>query len=66
MNNDVYLNRIVEKDVIIDINGNDYVKKLTFNLSGETIKTVKFYKVNKAQNYTYPGVAVSSEITVIT
>lgn len=66
MNEDAYLNRIVAQDVIIDIGGNDYLKKLTFNISGETIKTVKFYKVNKAQNYTYTGVAGTSVITVTT
>ena len=66
MNDDAYINRITDKDVNIDINGNEYVKKITFNISGETIKTVKFYKVDKAQNYTYPGVATSSEITVTT
>lgn len=66
MNDETYLNRIVAQDVTIDIDGKHYVKKLTFNISGETIKAVKFYKVNKAQNYTYPGVAASSVITVTT
>lgn len=64
MNDEVYINRIVDEDVTIDIDGKTYVKKIVFNIDAETTKNVKFYKVNKAQNYTYPGVQATSPITV--
>ena len=66
MNNDVYLNRVVANDVTTTISGNTYIKKITFTLNGESVKNVKFYKVNKSQNYTYPGVQATSPITVTT
>lgn len=63
MNDESYVNRVVANDVI---DGNGYLEKLTFSISGETIETVKFYKVNMTQNYSYTGLAGTSQITVTT
>lgn len=64
MNDEVYINRIVEKDATSTINGDIYVKKIVFNIDAETTKNVKFYKVDKTKNYTYPGVQPTSPIIV--
>lgn len=64
MNDEVYINRIVEKDATSTINGDIYVKKIVFNIDAETTKNVKFYKVDKTKNYTYPGVQPTSPIMV--
>lgn len=64
MNDEVFTNRIVEEDVTTTINGSTYVKKIVFNIGAETTKNVKFYKVDKTKNYTYPGVQLTSPITV--
>ena len=63
MNDESYVNRVVAKD---GIDENGYLEKLTFSISGETIETVKFYKVNMSQNYSYTGLAGTSQITVTT
>ena len=59
LNDEIYLNK-----VSLEIDSNGYVKKVVFNLDAETAKSVKFYKVNKTQNYTYPGVDDTSAIQV--
>jgi len=64
MNDDAYVNNAGIETSTID--GNQYVKKVVFNLNGETAKNVKFYKVDKTQNYSYPGVQATSPITVTT
>ena len=64
MNDEVYINRVVEKDATSTIDGKAYVKKIVFNIDAETTKNVKFYKVDKTENYTYPGVQPTSPITV--
>lgn len=46
------------------ISGNQYINKITFNIAKESSKNVKFYKVDKSQNYSYPGVDETSAITV--
>ena len=46
------------------ISGEDYINKITFNIGKESSKNVKFYKVDKSQNYSYPGVEETSAITV--
>ena len=50
----------------LDIEQTLYAKKVVFNLEAETTKFVKFYKVDKTQNYTYTGLAGTSAITVTT
>ena len=62
MNDEVYLNKTSEETSTID--GKQYVKKIVFDISAETTKYVKFYKVDKTQNYTYPGVQATCPITV--
>jgi len=64
MNDEIYLNKVAMETSTID--GNQYVKKIVFNLSAETSKNVKFYKVDKSKNYTYPGVQGTSPISVTT
>lgn len=66
MNDEVYINREADDDEFSDIDGKNYVKKVVFNIDAETTKHVKFYKVDKTQNYTYTGVAGTSAITVTT
>ena len=63
MNDESYVNRVVAND---EIDENGYLETLTFSISGETIETVKFYKVNMAQDYSYTGVSGTSAITVTT
>lgn len=67
-NDKVYVNRTIDGDEITesDIDGKNYVTKIVFNIEAETTKHVKFYKVDKTQNYTYTGVAGTSAITVTT
>lgn len=47
----------------IELEGN-YVKKITFNMEAESSKNIKLYKVDKTQNYTYPGANLENVITV--
>lgn len=65
MNDEIYTNSdmLVEVETTT-ISGNQYVNKITFNISKESSKNVKFYKVDKTQNYSYPGVEETSAITV--
>ena len=65
MNDEIYAdpNMLVEVRTIT-ISGNQYVNKITFNISKESAKNVKFYKVDKSQDYSYPGVQETSAITV--
>lgn len=65
MNDEIY----TDSDMLVEvetttISGNLYVNKITFNISKESSKNVKFYKVDKSQNYSYPGVQATSAITV--
>lgn len=64
MNDEIYLNNT---DLAVStIDGNQYVKKVVFSLNGQNSKNVKFYKVDKTQNYSYPGVQTTSPIDVTT
>ena len=63
-NDEVYINRDASGTETITIDGKQYVKKIVFTIPKETTKYVKFYKVDKAQNYSYPGVQATSPITV--
>ena len=44
------------------INGNNYVKKITFKIEAESTKYVKFYKVDKARTREYGGSGVGLSI----
>lgn len=57
-------NEIYQDYESIETDGNGYVKKIVFNMTAESTKNVKFYKVDKSQNYSYPGVSDTSIITV--
>ena len=46
------------------ISGKQYINTIVFEMEKESAKNVKFYKVDKSQNYTYPGVGATSTITV--
>jgi len=65
-NDEVYINRYTEEGSTetTTINGKKYVKKFIFDMSAETTKYVKFYKVDKSKNYTYPSGEAESEIIV--
>lgn len=61
-NNEIYINKkSIEKTTI---NGNEYVKKLIFDMSAESSKYVKFYKADKSKNYTYPGIQTTTPINI--
>lgn len=65
LNDEIYTN----PDMLVSvetttISGNNYINKITFNIAKESSKNVKFYKVDKTQNYSYPGVQATSPITV--
>ena len=57
-------NEIYQDYTSIETNGNGYVKKIVFNMVEESAKNVKFYKVDKTQNYSYPAVPDTSIIDV--
>lgn len=63
-NDDIYVNKTSQGTT--SISGKQYVNKLVFNMEKESTRYVKFYKVDKSQNYTYPGVEETSAITVTT
>ena len=42
----------------------EYITKVEITLPKESAKNIKFYKVDKTQNYTYPSGSVDSAITV--
>ena len=65
-NDEVYINRdkTAGSTETITINGKQYVKKIVFNMPAETTKYVKFYKVDKSLNYTYPSGDAESAIQV--
>lgn len=61
LNNDIYSS---EATVVNQaINGANYVKSITFKITGESSKNIRFYKVDKTQNYQYPSGAAASAIT---
>ena len=62
LNDEIYINKISSETTQID--GNDYIKKLVFNMDAEAVKYVKFYKVDMSQSYKYPAGAASSVIKV--
>lgn len=65
MNDEIYTN--TENRVSVGtttISGNTYINKIIFNIEAEASKNVKFYKVDKTKNYSYPGVETESAITV--
>lgn len=63
-NDEIYVNRVENLTETTAINGKTYVKKFIFDLEAEKTRYVKFYKVDKTQNYTYPGVQATSPIKV--
>ena len=65
LNDEIYTN----PDMLVSvetttISGNQYINKITFNIAKESSKNDKFYKVDKTQNYSYPGVQATSPIEV--
>ena len=46
------------------IDGGKFAKKVTITMSKEAAKNIKFYKVDKTQNYAYPQGETTSAITV--
>lgn len=54
---------IYQKNKGIELEGS-YVKKIIFNMEAESSKNIKLYKVDKTQNYTYPGSNLENVISV--
>ena len=65
LNDEIYAdsNKLVSVETTT-ISGKQYIKKIVFNIEKECAKNVKFYKVDKSKNYTYPGVSPTSVIDV--
>lgn len=63
-NDEIYINRDDTKTEYSTIDDKNYVKKIVFEMPAETTRYVKFYKVIKTQNYTYPRVQETSAIQV--
>jgi len=63
-NDENYVNRVLAKTKTTNISGSQYVNEFVFFMEKESTKYVKFYKVDKTQNYTYTGVSGTSAITV--
>ena len=43
---------------------NFYIKSITFNVDAISSKSVRFYKVDETQNYSYPGVTIEPIVQV--
>lgn len=53
MTTEMYLKTVAKTTVVID--GYTYVNSITFKLDAITSKSIKFYKVNLENDYTYPN-----------
>lgn len=62
LNDEIYQEMTIINTITID--GKNYVNEVQFNLPKETAKNIKFYKVDKSQDYTYPKGSATSAITV--
>lgn len=62
LNDEIYKEMTILNTITID--GNEYINEVEFNLPKESAKNIKFYKVDKSQNYTYPKGSVTSAIIV--
>lgn len=62
MNDEIYQD--YEEVDTTTISGKEYVSKIVFNLPRESAKNIKFYKVDKSKDYTYPRGGTTSAITV--
>lgn len=60
LNDEIYAERVNTKTTA----DGKYINEITFNLPKESSKNVKFYKVDKTKDYTYPNAAGESAITV--
>ena len=63
LNDEIYRDKTSANTTTIS-GGETYINKIEFTLPAEATKNVKFYKVNKAENYSYPVVGEDSAITV--
>lgn len=61
LNDEAYINRL-ENSEETDLNG--YVKKFIFTMDKESVKYIKFYKVDMSKDYTYPSGDTTSIIEV--
>ena len=65
LNDEVYTDTLNRIEVgTTTISGNTYINKIVFGIEAESAKNVKFYKVDKSEDYSYPGVGATSVITV--
>lgn len=64
MTNNLYLNRLSTNYAEEVIDGHSYVKRFSFKVNASSSNTIKFYKDDPTQNYTYPIVNERSIITV--
>lgn len=63
LNDEIYRDNTNVETTTISGEGT-FINKIEFTLEAEAAKYVKFYKVDKAQNYSYTGVEATSTITV--
>jgi hypothetical protein len=62
MNNQLVLDGEIKESQKID--GVEYADEVTIEMSGESTAKIKFYKVDKSENYTYPNGDKESVINV--
>lgn len=61
-----YLNRDSSKSVTQQINGYAYLNSVTSEINASSVYSVKFYKINKRQDYTYTGASGQTPIITVT
>ena len=65
MNDEIYTDTANRIEVgTTTISGNTYINKIVFGIQAESAKNVKFYKVDKSEDYSYPKVGSTSVISV--
>ena len=62
MTSDIYLSKV--SSITEVINGYNYINTISFKIDALSSKTVKFYKNDTSQNYTYPIINQNSVIQV--
>ena len=63
-NDEVCVNKVSGASTTID--GTQYLNKIVFNMSKESAKNIKFYKVDMTKDYTYPSGDTAPAINIST
>ena len=63
LNDEIYINNVKYETTKID--SKDFISKIYFVLEKESVRHIKFYKVDKSKDYTYPSGTKESVIKLI-